>query len=157
MKGLKQSLEYAYAEIDDLKHQQELSKICNEETKKRIQSLENENTTLHDSIVDLKARSMRDNSVFFNISKHEKEDTTVVIHSLLEEKFELLPGQGIMTGKNARKLKGTRIGVSEEFPEEIERVRKAFYPEYKKPKAEKKRTRMIRDKLIIEGVVFKLT
>ena len=64
LKGLKQSLEYAYAEIDDLERQQELSKICYEETKKRIKSLENENTALHDSIVDLKARSMRDNLVF---------------------------------------------------------------------------------------------
>jgi hypothetical protein len=89
MKGLKQSLEYAYAEIGDLKRQQELSKICDEETKKRIKSLENENTALHDSIVDLKARSMRDNLVFYNISEQEKEDTTAIIHSLLEDKFEV--------------------------------------------------------------------
>ena len=30
---------------------------------------------------------------------------------------------------NARKLKGTGIGVSEQYPEEIEKTRKSLYPE----------------------------
>ena len=51
---------------------------------------------------------------------------------------------------NAKKLKGTNIGVSEQFPEEIESVRKALYPELKKAKAEGKRAKLVRDKLIIE-------
>ena len=33
---------------------------------------------------------------------------------------------------NAKKLKGTKIGISKQFPEEIESVRKAQYPELKK-------------------------
>ncbi len=55
---------------------------------------------------------------------------------------------------NAKKLKGTKIGISEQFPEEIESIRKTLYPELKKAKAEGKKAKIIRDKLIIEGRVF---
>jgi hypothetical protein len=37
---------------------------------------------------------------------------------------------------NTKKLKGIKIGVSEQFPEEIESIRKTFYPELKKARAE---------------------
>ena len=55
---------------------------------------------------------------------------------------------------NTKKFKGTNIGVSEQLPEEIESVRKTLYPELKTAKAEGKRERIVRDKLIIEGQVF---
>ena len=58
---------------------------------------------------------------------------------------------------NAKKLKGTKIGVSEQFPGEIERVRKELYPELRKAKEEGKRAKIVRDKLIIEGKVFNRT
>ena len=35
---------------------------------------------------------------------------------------------------NAKKLKGTRIGISEQYPEEIAKVRQSLYPEFKKLK-----------------------
>ena len=40
------------------------------------------------------------------------------------------------------------------IPQEIESVRKALYPELKKAKAEGKRAKLVRDKLIIEGQIF---
>ena len=43
--------------------------------------------------------------------------------------------------RNAKKLKGTRIGISEQFPEEINRVRRRLYPEYKKRKQRQKANR----------------
>ena len=51
--------------------------------------------------------------------------------------------------QNARKLKGTNIGVSEQFPQEIETIRKSLYPELKKAKSEGKRAKIVKDKLII--------
>ena len=48
---------------------------------------------------------------------------------------------------NARKLKETGIGVSEQFPDEILKVRKRLYPTLKKAKQEGKRVKMVRDKL----------
>jgi hypothetical protein len=46
---------------------------------------------------------------------------------------------------NARKLRGTRIGISEQFPEEIENIRKTLCPELKKAKLEGKRAKIVRD------------
>ena len=42
--------------------------------------------------------------------------------------------------RNARKLKGTKIGVVEQFPEEIESVRETLYPELEKAEAEGKKS-----------------
>jgi hypothetical protein len=132
---------------------------------------------------------MRDNLLFFNIPENDKENTTELIHELLESKMEIKEARGNVKidrshriGRkredqrkprpivvkfnfhqdreyvrlNAKKLKGTNIGVSEQFPEEIERIRKTLYPELKKAKSEGKRAKIVRDKLIIEGQVFQI-
>jgi hypothetical protein len=49
--------------------------------------LEQENTALNNSVIDLKARSMRDNLIFYNIEEAERENTTEKVHRLLEEKM----------------------------------------------------------------------
>ncbi|CAB3980391.1 Hypothetical predicted protein [Paramuricea clavata] len=96
--------------------------------------LENENTRLNNSVIDLKARSMRDNLLFFNIDEptgEEKEDTTEIILALLEDKLEILNARNKDKKnvlRNTKKLRGTRNGVQEQFPEEIERERKKLYP-----------------------------
>jgi hypothetical protein len=56
---------------------------------------------------------------------------------------------------NAKKLKGTGIAISEQFPEEIARIRKILYPQLKKGKAQGRKFQMIQGKLIIDGQVFK--
>ena len=45
---------------------------------------------------------------------------------------------------NAKKLKGTGIAISKQFPEEIARIRKSLYPELKKAKAQGRKVQMIR-------------
>ena len=57
---------------------------------------------------------------------------------------------------NARKLRGTRIGIAEQFPEEIEKIRQTLYPELKKAKSQGHIVRMVRDKLYVNNVEFKL-
>ena len=59
---------------------------------KKINSLERDNATIQsmrNKIIYLQARSMRDNLLFFNIPEHEKENTTEIIHDLLEQKIEI--------------------------------------------------------------------
>ena len=46
------------------------------------------------------------------------------------------------------------FGISEQFPEEIEKVRQKLYPEMRRAKAEKQRVRLVRDKLFINNVEF---
>ncbi len=187
IKEIKHSLEYAHAEIADLKKENETNKVNQEQARERIGKLEQDNATLHNKIVDLQARSMRDNLLFFNIPERDQENTTEIIHELLETKMEIRDARNQVkidrshqierkregnrkprpivvkfnyyqdrehVRINAKKFKGTNIGVSEQFPEEIESVRKTLYPELKKAKAEGKRAKIVRDKLIIEGQVF---
>ena len=83
--------------------------------------------------------SMCDNLLFFNIPESKDENITEIIHELLKSKPE---------------MEGTKIGVSEQFPEEIECIRKTLYSELKKAKAEGKKAVMVRDKLYIEDRLF---
>ena len=56
---------------------------------------------------------------------------------------------------NAKKLKGTNLAISEQFPEEIVKIRKRLFPEYKKARAEGRRAKLVGDKLYIDGQLFR--
>ena len=55
----------------------------------RIEKLERDNNTLRDKVIDIQARSMCDNLLFFNMPENEGENTTEMIHHLLESKMEV--------------------------------------------------------------------
>ena len=158
-----------------------------EESKQRLDNLEQKNTSLNNCVIDLQARSMRDNLIFYNIKENDGENTTEVIHSLLESHFGIENAKAVKIDRshrmgrklqharkpraiiaklnyfqdkqkiltNARKLKGTGIAVSEQFPEEIMIARKRLYPELKKAREEGKRVKLVRDKLYIDGQLFR--
>ena len=54
----------------------------------------------------------------------------------------------------AKKLRGSNIAISEQFPDEIVKIRRELYPELKKARETGKKAKFVRDKLIIEGQVF---
>ncbi|CAB4041677.1 Hypothetical predicted protein, partial [Paramuricea clavata] len=168
---LKNSIDFAHAEVVDLKEDNKVQKIKGEEIRARIEKLEQENTALNNSVIDLKARSMRDNLIFYNIEETERENTTEKVHGLLEEKMGFKDaatkikidrshriGRARRDGKprpivvkfnwhqdkeqirfNAKKLAGSNIGVSEQYPEEINAIRKRLYPVYKEARRNKKK------------------
>jgi tRNA threonylcarbamoyladenosine modification (KEOPS) complex Pcc1 subunit len=187
-KEMKTSLEFAHAEVKDLKDEVQKSKKSENEMRYKIKYLEESNDRLQESVIDLKARSMRDNLLFYNVEEEEKENTDEKIYQILEEKLEIRDARSRIkidrshrVGRkrntqrkpraivvkfnyfkdrehvrlNARKLRGTRIGIAEQFPEEIEKIRQKLYPEMKKAKAAGHRVRMVRDKLYIDNVEFK--
>ena len=151
MKEIKTSLEYAHAEIEDLKKENEILMKANQvKAVERIENLERTENTLREKVIDLQARSMRDNLLFFNMPESNEEDTTEMIHKLLETKMGMEDARTKVKidrshriGRkreenhkprpivvkfnyhqdrefvrlNARKLKGTNIGVSEQFPQ----------------------------------------
>ena len=98
VKDLKTSLEYAHLEVVDMKKEFEENKEVILEVQTKIQNLEETNRKLQDNITDLKARSMRDNILFFNISEDENENTTETIHDILENQM------GIEDAKNRVKI-----------------------------------------------------
>ena len=165
VKSLTKSIEFAHGELNDLKSEMKQRKKAEDECDERIRALEESNKRLHESVVDLKARSMRDNLLFHNIEEVEREDCTEVIYELLQEKLEIPDARAIVAKFNfypdrerirrsASKLKGTRIGISEQFPEEIEKVRQTLYPELRRAKAAGQRVRLVRDKLFINDAEF---
>ena len=187
-KQMKTSLEFAHAEVKDLKDEVERTKKSENEIQRKMCNLEESNRLLQESVIDLKARSMRDNLLFYNVEEEERENTDEKIYQILEEKLQIPDARSRIkidrshrVGRkrhaqrkpraivvkfnyfkdrehirlNARKLRGTRIGIAEQFPEEIEKIRQMLYPEMKKAKAEGHRVRMVRDKLYINNVEFK--
>ena len=107
------------------------------------------NSVLNYCVLDLQARSMGDNLIFYNITETKEENATQLVHNLLENHFGLEDATAVKIdqahrmgckkhGKpraivakfnyfpdkqrilaNVKKLKGTGIAVSEKFPEEI--------------------------------------
>ncbi|CAB4045278.1 Hypothetical predicted protein, partial [Paramuricea clavata] len=166
LRKMRDSIEYVHAEVDDLKAENIGRKKTDEDTKQRLEKLQKENEILNKSVIDLKARSMRDIKPFFyNLPESKDEDTTNLIHGLLEEKLDIKdarvnvkidrshrlgkPKSGTtrprpivakfnyfqdreQIRRNARKLKGTKLAIGEQFPEKIMKIRKELYPEFKK-------------------------
>ena len=129
---------------------------------------------------------MRDNLIFYSIKENNEENTTEVIHNLLESHFGIENAKAIKIDRshrmgrkqqttkpraivakfnyfpdkqnilaNAKKLKGSGLAVSEQFPEEILTMGKRLYPEMKKARDEGKRVKLVSDKLYIDGQLFK--
>ena len=53
-----------------------------------------------------------------------------------------------------KNLKGTKIGISDDFPREVEEIHKTLYPVLKQAKREQKRAFFNFDKLIINGQIY---
>jgi hypothetical protein len=69
-------------------------------------------------------------------------------------KFNFYPDK-VRILANAKNLKGTNIRVSEQFPQEIVQIRKHLYKELKKAREVGKNAKLVRDKLYIDGQLFR--
>jgi polyribonucleotide nucleotidyltransferase len=83
--SVKHSVEFAHDEIEDIKKANERKVEIEKKTQERLVELEATNTKLLNSVIDIKARSMRDNLIFYNIDGKEGENTTSFIHNIIEE------------------------------------------------------------------------
>ena len=80
LKDVKASITFVHADVEDIKKESEQLKKSEGETKKRIENLEQ----LNNRVIDLQARSMRDNLIFYNIKESDGEDTTKIIKDIME-------------------------------------------------------------------------
>ena len=188
LKDVKDSITFVHAEVEDIKKKTEQLKKSEGETEKKIENLEQLNSTLNNRVIDLQTRSMRDNLIFYNIKESDGEDTTEIIKDIMENtlgienaksikiarshrmgkkqakttikqrtivaKFNYFPDKERVLA-NARKFKGTGMAVSEQFPDEIAKERERLYPEMKKAKQQGKRVKLVRDKLCIDGHLYR--
>ena len=67
-----------------LKYKAETEKMA-----KHLETLEIENEHRNHSIIGTKARSMRNNLIFYNIKETAKENTMEIIRDIFEEKFHV--------------------------------------------------------------------
>ncbi|CAB4003238.1 Hypothetical predicted protein [Paramuricea clavata] len=134
--------------------------VTNTKAEKKAVTDEEENYLIYNRYFEL-SRSMRDNLLFFNIDEptgEEKEDTTEIILALLEDKLEIPNARNKDKEdvlRNTKKLRGTRIGVQDQFPEEIERERKKLYPIMKEARQAGKHVRLACDKLYIDRHLYR--
>ena len=74
--------------IADLKKENEKIKTDQNKGRERIRNLEEDNKVLRSKIIDLQARSMRDNLLLFNIPGNERENTTDIIQKYLRRRWK---------------------------------------------------------------------
>ena len=55
----------------------------------RLEKLKAENIALQNSVIYLALRSMRDNLIFYNVEEKEGENTTALIHKILEKRLDI--------------------------------------------------------------------
>ncbi|XP_061196027.1 uncharacterized protein LOC133204318 [Saccostrea echinata] len=69
-------------------------------------------------------------------------------------KFSFFKDREFIRTNAARRFSGTKVWVNEQFPQEIEERRKKLYPVMRQARKDKKRTKLVRDILYIDGEVY---
>ena len=138
---------------------------------------------LDEDVIDLKCRSMDNNLIFTGIKYQSEEDAENVLKNFIEtrlgikksinfvkvHRFGKRPNHGnrpivakFVNVKDQKtvlsksyKLKGTHFGIKRQFPKEIENKRKSLYPVLKESKKNKKKATIVRDKLYVEGNLYR--
>lgn len=164
---IKKTSEIIGSEINSMKEQ---SNTCNCQEAVR---------DLHESVLDLQARSMRNNLIFSGLHEVREENTEILLRDFLEKEigidYRIEFGNVHRFGKgprgrrpivarflyfydlqyvlnNAYRLKGTPYSIHQQFPKEIEDRRKKLYPAQKAAKRAGKKVVMVRDRLFINNV-----
>ena len=88
-KQMKTSLEFAHAEVKDMKDEVERTKKSENKIQRKMCNLKESNRLLQESVIDLKVRSMRDNILFYNVEEEEREYADEKIYQILEEKLQI--------------------------------------------------------------------
>ncbi|CAB4023602.1 Hypothetical predicted protein [Paramuricea clavata] len=116
LRSMKDSIEFAHSEVKDLKSDNEERKKTDELTRQQIEKLEKENEILHKSVIDLKTRSMRDNLVFYNIDENKDENTTDIIHQIMEHKLGMENAAREVKINRSHRLGKQRFGATKPRP-----------------------------------------
>jgi hypothetical protein len=69
-------------------------------------------------------------------------------------KFSFYKDRELVRRRAPMKLKGSNIWVNEQFPPEIEEKRRKLYPALRKARKDKKRVKLVVDRLYIEGELY---
>ncbi|CAG2255746.1 unnamed protein product [Mytilus edulis] len=136
-------------------------------------------SNMESDVEELQWRSMTNNIIISGLKHEPNGDTENIVRDFIRKKLGIVENmnfvsvhrfgkqrQNIMTKfvslkdkqlvmRNCHKLKGTNISVRAQFPVKIEKKRKSLYPVLKQAKKDRKKAVLIRDKLFIEGELYK--
>ncbi|KAK3102089.1 hypothetical protein FSP39_008647 [Pinctada imbricata] len=144
-----------------------------------LEKLRAENSEMKRSIEDLQCRSMKNNLIFTGIEELNYENTEESLKDFIY--YELQIDRNIEFGNvhrfgrsfrgkprpivarflfykdlvevknSANRLRGSRFGISEQYPTQVEERRKNLYPVMKRLKQEGNRVKLVRDRLYVNG------
>ncbi len=181
---LKECIQGILKENSSLNEQVNLNKEGVSGLKAKYEKLERENVEIKKKLVDLEARSRRDNLKIYNVPESEGENLRIWFGKFLSDKLGfLVPTMmdvdrihhiGKPGGKGTRptiikftkysdreavwnrrkELKDSGISMSEHFPEEIDRKRRTLFPIMKAARRDGQRAFLAVDKLIINQQTY---
>ena len=199
IKELKHSLTFLHDTMAEIKNKQDAQEVQLDKLEKEVAEVKGVNAKLEREIVDIRARSMRSNLIFYNVPEEAHENPEQVVRSVIT-KMGIEDGKDIemerihRMGKQSRpspshgtrvqetsqtsrprpiivkflryqdkenirkaahKLKGTNIGIGEQFPKPIYDARRRLYPIMRQAKLQGQKASMVLDKLYINGQLYK--
>ena len=154
----------------------------NKSIRDEIESLRKDREELKAAITDLQCRSMKYNLIFSGLVENNNENTEGVVRDFIYNELQieremqfcnvhrfgrrrnsnprpivarfLYNSDLVMVRDRAYRLKGKPYSIHEQFPSSVEDRRKKLYPVAKRARQAGRKTRMVRDKLFIDGKLY---
>ncbi|KAK3105279.1 hypothetical protein FSP39_021534 [Pinctada imbricata] len=172
-------------DLDTMKRDLYNQKIAIENLNRKLSETEKERNELREKVIDLQCRSMKYNLVFTGLGGESRtEDAEATIRDFIYYELNLNPENikfgnvhrfGKFKGRhprpivarflhqkemklvkdNAYRLKGSNMGINEQYPASIEDKRRELYPVMKNLKRNpNNKVRLVRDKLFVNGQLY---
>ncbi|VDI48218.1 Hypothetical predicted protein [Mytilus galloprovincialis] len=150
-----------------------------------VENMMKENNKLKDELIDIQMKSMKNNLIFYNIKETEEEICSEIIGRFCEHNMKIcgaatkvvisdahrLGKKGEKTRpilvkfatfesrdlvkRNAKNLKSTEFGVSEQLPKEIQIRRKEKLPILKELREQEIKAYFVKDRIFVGGKEYK--
>ena len=169
-------------DVENMKKETKCMSVELQTARNEIVSLKNENELLHNRITQLDSYGRRSNLIFYGLTQKPNENCSDTVKTVLKTKLGIENVEAMRferchrtpapidpkpvivrfnwyqdrdsVWKARKKLQGTKISLSEDFPREIADRRKTLFPILKKAKELGKNAFMVADKLHIDGSVY---
>ncbi|KAK3093596.1 hypothetical protein FSP39_017876 [Pinctada imbricata] len=163
--------------VDITRHENNMEYI-----NRALDNMRRKNKELEENITDLRWRSMKNNLIFNGLPENRQENVVEHLRYFLDRQLGITKSISFgnvhrfgraMRGRprpivarflfqderelvlsNARMLRGTDFGIREQYPREIEEKRKQLYPIERDFRRDGARTKMVRDKLYVDGRLY---
>ena len=181
---MEKSLKFIGDAYDDISRQVRQNSDVIQQLNRQRDADRQTNQDLTRRLADMENRSMRDNLLFTGVPEQRGEDTETVVkdvihramginlnidfervhrigpprhnkHRTIVAKFSRFKDRETVR-RNAKNLKGTTIGIQEQYNKETNDKRSVLYPEYRAARNNNKYAKMVHDYLIVDDEKFRV-